>query len=146
MIIKVVSKCICWHAKFFERFPKFIIVKPLLKKNLSWFIQFKREITKWGIHYILGWEGYPFLLWFMIPQKQTTNMKHIILEVIFNIKLYKGRSVMENVFKILKKTFKKLLLKSNLHVLFLPNVVSRCYMLQNLVLDGKDVNINELML
>jgi hypothetical protein len=53
---------------------------------------------------------------------------------------------MENVFKILKKTFKKLLLKSNLHVLFLPNVVSRCYMLQNLVLDGKDVNINELML
>jgi hypothetical protein len=82
----------------------------------------------------------------MIPQKQTTNMKHIILEVIFNIKLYKGRSVMENVFKILKKTFKKLLLKSNLHVLFLPNVVSRCYMLQNLVLDGKDVNINELML
>jgi hypothetical protein len=52
---------------------------------------------------------------------------------------------MENVFKILKKTFKELLLKSNLHVLFLPNV-SCCYMLQNLILDGKDVNIDALIL
>jgi hypothetical protein len=48
---------------------------------------------------------------------------------------------MENVFKILKKTFKELLLKSNLHVLFLPNIVSCCYMLQNLILNGRDVNI-----
>lgn len=83
--LKVVSKCICWHAEFYERFPKFIIVKPLLKKNLSWFIQFWKGISKWAIHYILGGEGYPLLPWFMIPQKQTTNMKHIILEVIFNI-------------------------------------------------------------
>ncbi len=73
-------------------------------------------------------------------------MKHIILEVIFNIQLYKGRSVMENVFKILKKTFKELLLKNNLHVLFLPDVFSCCYMLQNLILDERDVNIDALML
>ncbi len=143
---KVVLKCICWHAKFYEWFPKFIIFKPLLKKFFSSLFNSKDgfqngiSITSWG------GKGYSFLPWFMILWKQTTNMKHIILKVIFNIQLYRWRSVMENVFKILKRTFKKLLVKSNLHVIFLPNVVSCCYMLQNLILDGRDVNIDALML
>jgi hypothetical protein len=60
---KVVSKCICWHAKFYERFPKFIIVKPLLKKiNSSLFnskdgFQNRMSITSWGVrvtHFYLG--------------------------------------------------------------------------------------------
>jgi hypothetical protein len=105
----------------------------------------KRDF-KMGYPLHLGGKGYSLLPWFMILQKQTINMKHIILEVIFNIQLYKGRSVMENVFKILKKTFKELLLKNNLHVLFLPDVFSCCYMLQNLILDERDVNIDALML
>jgi len=37
---------------------------------------------------------------------------------LFNKLLNRGRSVVENVFRILKKTFKKLLLKTYLNILF----------------------------
>jgi hypothetical protein len=37
--------------------------------------------------------------------------------------LFKGRNVMENAFGILKNTFRKLLLKVNLHGLFFIDVV-----------------------
>ncbi len=44
--------------------------------------------------------------------------------------------MVENSFNILKKTFRKLLLKTNLHVFFLPNVVVCCCILHNMILDG----------
>jgi len=54
--------------------------------------------------------------------------------------------VVENVFGTLKKTFKKLLCKRNFHIFFVPNVV-RCYcLLYNYILDGKDVDVDALML
>jgi hypothetical protein len=55
-----------------------------------------------------------------------------------------GEIVVENAFGILKKTFKKLLLKNNLHIIFILDVVT-CCMLYNFILDRWDVNVNVLM-
>ncbi len=38
------------------------------------------------------------------------------------------------------------MIKSNLDVQFLPNVVICCYMLHNMILNGKNAEIDELML
>jgi hypothetical protein len=54
--------------------------------------------------------------------------------------------VVENVFGILKKTIKKLLFKSNIHIFFIPNVVTCYCLLYNFILDGKDVDVNASML
>jgi hypothetical protein len=51
----------------------------------------------------------------------------------------------KNAFGMLKKTFKILLLKSNLHILFILIVVS-CCLLYNLILKGRDVDVDALML
>jgi hypothetical protein len=53
------------------------------------------------------------------------------MDAFFNKHFSKGKNVVENVLGILKKTFKKLLFKNNLHIVFLPNFVactsfSRC--------------------
>jgi len=52
----------------------------------------------------------------------------------------------KNVFGMLKKTFKILLPKSNLHIPFILNVVTCCYLLYNLILKGRDVDVDALML
>jgi hypothetical protein len=59
--------------------------------------------------------------------------------------LFCAKVVVENSFDILKKTFKELLIKSNLNVLFLPNVVVCCCMLHNMILSGKDIDIDKLI-
>lgn len=51
---------------------------------------------------------------------------------------------MENAFGILKKTFKQLLVKSNLHTIFLLDVVI-CCLLYNMILNERDVDVNALM-
>jgi hypothetical protein len=60
--------------------------------------------------------------------------------------LFHAKVVVENSFDILKKTFKELLIKLNLNVLFLPNVVVCCCMLHNMILSGKNIDIDKLML
>ncbi len=55
---------------------------------------------------------------------------------------------MGNSFGILRMNFRELLLKTNLRVLFLPDVVFCCYILYNMIeqiLDGKDLDIETLM-
>jgi len=54
--------------------------------------------------------------------------------------------VVENNFGILKKTFQKLMIKSNLNYFSLLNVLVCYCILHNMILNGKDVDINELML
>jgi hypothetical protein len=54
----------------------------------------------------------------------------------------------KNSFGILRMSFWELLLKTNLHVLFLCDVVFCCWILYNMikqVLDGKDLTIETLM-
>jgi hypothetical protein len=55
---------------------------------------------------------------------------------------------MKNSFGILKMSFRELLLKTNLHVLLLLNVLFCCCILYNMIeqiLDGKDLDIETLM-
>jgi len=52
---------------------------------------------------------------------------------LYNKQLFHERVVVENNVDILKKIFKELLIKSNLNVLFLLDVVVCCCMLHNLI-------------
>jgi len=47
--------------------------------------------------------------------------------------------------RILKKGFRKLFLKTNLHILFVPNVVVCCFFC-NMIIDGKDFDLQILMI
>ncbi len=67
--------------------------------------------------YLLGDKRYPLI---MTSYKE--GARHTILKLLYNKKHEKGRLVVENVFGILKKTFKELFHKSGLSVVFLPNV------------------------
>lgn len=98
--------------------------------------------------YLIVDKVYPLFLWLMIPHKQYGNIQHIVLKALYNKHLSQGKSVVENSFGILRMSFRELLLKTNLHVLFLPNVVLYCCILYNMieqVLDGKDLDIETLM-
>jgi hypothetical protein len=64
---------------------------------------------------------------------------------LFNKQLSRVKVVIENCFGILKKTFQNLIIKSNLHELFLPNVMIYCCMLHTMIMNGKDMDIDELM-
>jgi hypothetical protein len=80
-----------------------------------------------------------------IPHDQIW-FQHSILETIFNKQLYSVKVVVENNFGILKKTFLELMTKFNFDVHFFLDVVMCCYMLHNMILNGKNANIYELML
>jgi hypothetical protein len=80
----------------------------------------------------------------MVPHKQTSE-RHYVLQTLFNKKLSWARVLVDNNFKnILKKTFSELVMKSNLNVLILLDV-GCCRILHNMILNGKDANIDELM-
>jgi hypothetical protein len=82
----------------------------------------------------------------MIPYKQFVNSHHTIWKALYNKQLCRAMSVVENSFCILKKSFRELFLKSHLNILFLPNIVVCCYILYNMILDGKDQDIEILMI
>ncbi len=50
----------------------------------------------------------------------------------------------QNAFGILKKTFRELLVKNNIHTIFFLDVVTCCCLLYNMILDGRDVDVNAL--
>jgi hypothetical protein len=85
------------------------------------------------------------LPWLMIPHKQI-RVKHSILETYYIKQLSCVRVVVENTFIIFNKTFWELMIKSNLHVNFFLDVVICCYILHNMIFNGKDVDIDESML
>jgi len=105
---------------------------------------------EWNLHhgikpYIIGDKGYSLLPWLMVPHKQI-RIWHFCAIRLYNKQLSHSKVVLENNFGILKKTFKELLIKSNLNVLFLLDVVICSYMFHNMILSGKDINIDKLML
>jgi hypothetical protein len=93
--------------------------------------------------YLLGDSGYPLLPWLMVPHKNVRNLS--VLETLFNKKLRKGRSVVENAFGILKQTFKELLVKSELDVVFLPDVITCCAILHNVLLRQSHNEVKQFM-
>ncbi len=55
--------------------------------------------------------------------------------------------MVENAFGIQRKSFKKLFLKSNLHILFIPNVLVCCCIFHNIIIDGfLDLDIQTMMI
>jgi hypothetical protein len=93
--------------------------------------------------YLLGDSGYPLLSWLMVPHRNTRNFT--VLERLFNKKLRKGPCVVENAFGILKQTFRELLVKSNLDVVFLPDIISCCAILHNVLLGQSHGEVEHLM-
>jgi len=79
-------------------------------------------------------------------QKQNANNHHTILEVVYNKQLSRGRNVVKNTFEFLNKTLKELLVKSNLLILFILDVIACCCTVYILILNGWYVNVNALML
>jgi hypothetical protein len=93
--------------------------------------------------YLLGDSGYPLLSWLMVPHRNGRNLT--LLERLFNKKMRKGHCVVENAFGILKQTFRELLVKSDLHVVFLPDVITCCAILHNVLLGQSHSEVEHLM-
>jgi hypothetical protein len=74
----------------------------------------------------------------MTPFKE--DGQHNILELLYNIKQKKGRSMVDNAFGILKKTFKELMHKLDLSVTFLLDI-STCCLLRNLLKTKDEASI-----
>ncbi len=67
------------------------------------------------------------------------------MQTLFNNFFFQTRVLVDNNFNnILKKTFSELMMKSNLNVLILLDV-GCCCILHNMILNGKDAKIDELM-
>jgi hypothetical protein len=68
------------------------------------------------------------------------------LEALNNIHISKRRSVVENAFGTLKKKKKKTITQKQSSYFFIPNVVTCYCLLYNFILNGKDVDVDALML
>jgi hypothetical protein len=89
---------------------------------------------------LLGDKGYPLVNWIMTLFKK--NGHHTIFKLLYKRKHKKGHSIVENYFGILKKTFKELMQKLKLNVIFLLNVF--ICLLHNLFKYEDDMNIDRL--
>ncbi len=67
---------------------------------------------------------------------------HLVLELLYNHKHKRGRSIVDNAFGILKQTFIKFLKETNLHITIVLDVFSTCCLLHNLLLRRKDVDVD----
>ena len=93
--------------------------------------------------YLLGDSGYPLLLWLLVPHRGQGNLP--VAQSLFNRKLRRGRGVVENAFGILKQTFRELLVKSDLSVTFLPDVITCCALLHNVLLGQSHGDVERLL-
>jgi hypothetical protein len=93
--------------------------------------------------YLLGDSGYPLLPWLMTPHR--TQRNPTVVESLYNRKLRKGRGVVENAFGILKQTWRELLNKTVLDVIYLPDVITACAILHNLLLGQTSDDVDRLL-
>ncbi len=109
-----------------------VLHKFSLYKN-AWFhglFELGRGSQNGFFPYLLGDKEYPLISCIMIPYKN--DGQHYVLEFLYNIRGKKAHSIVENAFGILKKTFWKLLVKSNLDVFFILEVFICYCLLHNL--------------
>jgi hypothetical protein len=82
----------------------------LHRSTLYQHIQFHGLFDNKGVDgvlpYLLSDNDYPLICWIMTPFKE--EGQHSILELFYNWKHKKGKSVVDNSFGILKKTFKEM--------------------------------------
>jgi hypothetical protein len=85
--------------------------------------------------------------WLLTPYKDGPGCAghRSVLERLFNKKLSRGRSVVENAFGILKQSFKELLDTTDLHVTFVPDVVVCCCLLYNVLLGQEPHEVARLL-
>lgn len=79
----------------------------------------------------------------MVPHRTQAQLS--VSESLFNRRLRRGRCVVENAFGILKQSFRELLVKSDLHVTFLPDVILCCAILHNILLAQSHEEVEELL-
>jgi hypothetical protein len=80
----------------------------------------------------------------MVDSTIQTNWNYFNLKA-FTIGLFHARITIKNSFGILKKMCRDFFIKSNLNVLFLLDVVICCRMLHDMIMNGKDEDVDELM-
>jgi hypothetical protein len=93
--------------------------------------------------FLLGNSGYPLLPWLMTPHRGHAHPT--ILESLYNRKLRQGQGVVENAFGILKQTWRELLNKTELEVTYLPDVITACAILHNLLLGQTTEDVDRLL-
>jgi hypothetical protein len=93
--------------------------------------------------FLLRDSGYPLLPWLMTPHRG--QRQFTVLESLYNRKLRQGRGVVENAFGILKQTWRELLHKTELEVTYLPDVITACAILHNLLLGQTTADVERLL-
>jgi hypothetical protein len=93
--------------------------------------------------FLLGDSGYPLLPWLMTPHR--THRNPTVVESLYNKKLRRGRCIVENAFGILKQSWRELLQKTELQVTYLPDVITCCAILHNLLLGQTSDDVNRLL-
>lgn len=93
--------------------------------------------------FIIGDSGYPLLLWLMVPHRGLGQLS--VAGQLFNRRLRRGRCVVKNAFGILKETFRELLVKSQLYITFLPDVIMCCAILHNVLFDQSHEQVDQLL-
>jgi hypothetical protein len=94
--------------------------------------------------YLLGDKGYPLLSWIMVSFKFDSQPRSLA-ETYFNKRHRRGRSVVENVFGLLKENWLEVGKKMDLHVSIVPDIFYCCCILHNLTIQRGIVDVEEVM-
>jgi len=93
--------------------------------------------------YLVGDAGFSLLPWLMVPHRREFNVS--VAHRLFNRKLSRGRSVVKYAFSLLKLSFQELNQKCDMDVSIVPDVVTYCALLHNVLLKESHEDIERLL-
>lgn len=93
--------------------------------------------------YLIGDAGYPLLPWLMVPHRRDVALP--VALALFNRRLSRARSVVENAFALLKHSFRELQQRSYIDVALMPDVVVCCAILHNILLRDSHEAVERLL-